>query len=272
MNFEKEVTDYLSEKGYVRREKLIEDLIEKHSGDRGYSKPTIDRKLNKMIESKIILNPNYDELGKYNIEETDKRASYLIFTDTLKLKKHLDEILELLKSEDDIDKRLALKEIEYYKKKYVLDGSQLDSIIQNLDGEDQELIYELLLIIFDHIVNKKIKPLNEPDLLIKLRFLLKQKFKVPPTHGSPKKYIIRLLGYYDDELVIEQLIKDAKTVKDLSSDRSCYTVNETSNVIEKHRTELFNLQRELAKEGKDEAVLFVSDIRRQAMKNLGILD
>lgn len=65
-------------------------------------------------------------------------------------------------------------------------------------------------------------------------------------------------------------MEDARILKDLSSIENVYNTEYTANLIEEHREELYKLEEELAIEGKENASQFVSNIRTDALINLGL--
>lgn len=275
-DFEAEIKQYLTKKGYVRRKQLIEDLKKKHEKDSGYSLKSINRKLDDLIDQKIITCLKHSDFGKLGIEETDKRASYLTLIDSSKIKDHMDKVLERLGSGEPIKQKIALKEIDRYEQVYFLNPKQLDLVVTQFDEGidkgiiDDELADKLLLLLYRYILEKGIEPTHKTetiDLLVKLL----NKYPVPvSTYVNLRTHIIHLLGYYGHEAVIERFMEDARTLQDPFSVETDYDTEYTANLIEEHREELYNLEEELAIEGKDNALRFVSNIRTQALINLGL--
>jgi hypothetical protein len=235
-----------------------------HSNDYGYSKKSIDRKLANMTKAGILTSLKYNELQKYGIKETDKRASYPIPKKTLKMKEDLDKTFSYLDSSDVTTKKLILKEISRYEIKYVLDPYQLDILAKHLDTESDELVDSLLEILFRYITKKDIEPSNTENFLEILKSIL-QHYKVSPDeYPMLRRHITWLLGYYKDSFVIDQLKMDAETLEDPSSVKCDYCDPLIAPFIEEHSHELFNFQMELRSKGKEKASEIISQIKDEA--------
>ncbi|MHC1754520.1 MAG: hypothetical protein AB9861_03660 [Methanosarcina sp.] len=275
-DFDTEVKNYLTQKGYARRRQLIKDLMEIHKNELGYSLKSINRKLDKLKNQGIIIRLEYSDFGKLGIEDTDKNASYLTLKNISKITEHMDKILERLDSEEPMKQKMALKEIARYEQTYVLTPVQLDLVVAQFDKNidkgniDDELTDKLLLLLDRYILKKDIEPTNKAktiDLLVKLL----DKYPVPvSTHVNLRTHIIYLLGHYGHKAVIERFMEDARTLQDPFSVENVYNTEYTANLIEEHREELYKLEEELAIEGKDNASQFVSNIRTEALINLGL--
>jgi len=281
MEFEEEVILYLNKNGKMRREKLIEDLIKQHtrtnesghqSIDSGYSKPTINRKLNAMLKSGEILSLDYKELQQYGFQEDDKRAKYLFTQEGLNLKGHIDKVLQLLTSGDQIDKQMALKELNRYEKLYSFDESQLDLIVQNITSADAELTNKFLITLKDYIINRGKEIGDKNSLLKTLRDVL-DKYSEPTGKNKVIRSIaILLLSHYKDAYIIEQLIKDATTLTNPLEVEENYDPSSIAELIISNPSRLFDTERQLMKEGKEDSAQFVSNIRAKAMMHLGMYD
>lgn len=275
-NFDKEVKDYLMQKGYVRRRQLIEYLIKKHENTRGYSLKNINRKLDNLTKQGIIVRLKYADFKKLGIKDTDERASYLTLKDISKIKKHMDNVFERLSLEEPIKQKIALKEIARYEQTYVLTPEQLDLVVTQFDkgigkdNIDNELANTLLLLLNISILKKGIEPTNNKKTISLLVKLLDKYPDPSATNVSIKTHIIHLLGHYNHKAVIEQFIKDAKILQSPFSVESVYNTEYTANLIEEHREELYELEEELAIEGRDKASQFVSNIRGNALEILGL--
>lgn len=261
VNFEDEVAELLAEKGRIRRAQLVNDLLEGHKGERGYSLKSINRKLDQMIKTEFLISLKFKDLQKYGIEETDRRASYLILKKSLKMKEDLDKIFSYLDSgEPDVQKQV-LEELARYKEKYVLDPHQLDVLAVHLDSKDDELVNDLLDILFKYITEKGIEPSNKEKILENLRALLKRHKKSPIENPNLRRRVTGLLGYYRDSFVIEQLKEDAETLEDPTSVSSDYYSEFIAPLIEEHSLELFNFQMDLKLRGKGKASELISRIK-----------
>jgi len=228
--------------------------------------------LKKIAETGFIEILDSKQIKKYGIEESDGRVKYIVMKENKEITNHVDSIFKLFDEGNSEDKLAALFEIDSYKKVYVLNPLQLDVLAKNLNKDDIELTYQILVILSNHIINKNIHPSNIPVLLDKLRPLLAESFSLLQKRPALRGHVIALLGMYNDKAVIDQLIEDARTMEDLSDVKDEYDKRYTARVIENHRTELFNLERELRTDGKDKNTKVLSQIRNQAKKNLGIAD
>lgn len=272
-DIDNEIENCISKKGFVRRIQLVKDLMNKHPNERGYSERTINRKIDKMIKLTIILNIESEkELKRYGIQKKDGRAKYLTLKRSTDIKEHLDTVFQLFSSEDYVDQKEALIEIENYSKRYVLDPIQLDVLVQNLDNENTDLIDHLLRILYMYITNKGKEPQKKIVFVDKLKSLLKRYPEPVREYKNLRTHIIHLLGLYNDESVIDQLKIDAGTIQDLDSIENDYVHKFTALIIEKHRSDLFDFKRKLRNEGNDKGAQFIATMRYQALINLGIAD
>jgi hypothetical protein len=275
-DFDTEVKNYLIQKGYVRRRQLIEDLMKAHKNERGYSLKSINRKLDNLINQEIIISLKHSDFEKLGIEDADKRASYLTLKNISKIKEHMDEILERLASEEPMKQKMALKEIALYEQVYVLTPKQLGLVVKQFDKGidkgtiDDDLANTLLLLLNTYILKKGIEPTNKTET-INLLVKLLDKYPSPVSRQvNLRTHIIYLLGHYGHKAVIERFIKDARTLQDFSPIENVYSTEYTANLIEEHREELYELQEELAIEGKENASKFVSSIRSDVLIFLGL--
>lgn len=273
VGFEVEVVNYLSENGYSRRRQLIAYIRSLHPNpdtnpdDRGYSPKTIDKKLANMHKAGLIITlKEPEELEKYGVEKEDGNASYVFVRNAAERKKHLDDVFELLKTGDDIDKKMALTEIKRYRNRYVLNPNQLDVLVINLTSKDAEIIDGILTILFESIVNKEIKPRKKTNLLEGLRALLQRYPEGHKNYSNLRPFIIKLLGYYEDKTVLEQLKKDIRS-GNLSAFKNDYMTVFTAKVIEEGRTELFNLENKLRKHNDKNTAEIISKIKDEAEAN-----
>ena len=272
IDFDTEVIDYLSKRGYVRRRQLLLDLMDIHKNDSGYSEKSLNRKIDSMVKRQIVTILKYEELHKFGIGEDDKRSSYLTLKKTEKIKEHIDNVIEKISSDNPIQQKMALKELERYGKQHVLTPKQLDILVSQLDTEDIDLIDHILRLVYTYIDKKNIEPSNKSETVMMLRTLL-NKYPGPlPRHKNLRTHFIYLLGHYKDNAVIERLKKDAEeldTPRDVIHDYESYY---TANIIEEHREELYDFEEELRLEGKEESAQFIAEIRVRAMIHLGMHD
>ena len=265
VEFNVNVENYLHKKGPVRRETLINYLIEAN----GYSRSSVERKLTNLKKQGVIVVLNTkEEFDKFGIKEEDKRSAYITTKDSFERKRHIDKVFEYLENGDDIDIESALAEIKRYEKLYVMDSKQLDNLVTILgDTANVKIVDNILSIIYKHVIIKEIVPSDEENLLQVLQNLL---YKFPeghPNHSMLRRHILRLLGYYEDRAVIEKLIKDTENGQ-LSQFKNDYLTNFTSKVIEEGRIELFELEIKLRKTGDKNTAETLNKIRNYAIENL----
>ncbi|MDA0525462.1 hypothetical protein [Methanococcoides alaskense] len=269
-DIEKAIRDSLKESSPVRTKELIEDIKKL-----GYGESTIYKHISEMNDISII---KYKKLKEFGIEETDGRAVYIMLKKAAKLKEHYESILKLLESENSIERNLTIKEIYEYYKNRGLNQFELDKLIiilnlthENLDKNiveilDVESINVLLSIFHECFIDKKIKPDNVAALLDTLKSLLKKFPKKQENHPDLRRNIIRLLGFYNDEAVIEQIKIDATNLEDPSSVENDYYFDFDSNIIEEQITALFNFEMELRKDGKVKPAGFINRIKYYSQK------
>ena len=235
LDFDTEVIGILSNTAFVRRGQLIQTLMNRHKRDSGYSEKSINRKLDSMVKRGIVINLRGDALKKVGIRVDDGRASFFTLKKTEEIKKHIDTIIGKISSNNPIIQKMALKELEKYKKQYTLNPNQLDILIAQLDTEDIDLIDHILRLVYTYIDKKDIEPYNKLEAIKMLRTLLNKYPKpLPHRHKNLRTHFIYLLGYYKDSAVIERLKKDAEELDNLH-EMEDYDSNYTAHVIEEHR-------------------------------------
>ncbi|WP_157198707.1 hypothetical protein [Methanohalophilus mahii] len=206
-NIEAEIIDLLSKEEYFRRSRLIN-----HFKAKGYSKSKIERALVTLKESKkISKGKGLEDFKKYGIDETAENASYFLLKKTTVLKKHIEEVTSLLKSNDSQDRKDAISELSLYKSKYNINKVELKAIIDAFTDEsnkteelDKNSIGVLVNIVSNCILADGIEPDRETRLVEWLKRLLEdyhQKYK----SESLRRNILHLLGNYKESVVIDQL-------------------------------------------------------------------
>ena len=271
VDFETTVIDYLSQHRYVRRERLIKDLMKSHPVETGYSEASINRKLANMRKAGLILIlKKQKDLERYEIEKEAGNASYILAKNAFEIKKHYDYVFSkyktddiILKKDDIIHKKIALKEITRYGMSPFLSPGYLNIMVLDLDYEDDDLINSLLELLYIQIINKGTKPGDKEIFLEKLRNLLERYSEGHADYRMLRCHIIWLLGYYNDRTVLKQLIKDAESGK-LSTFQNDYMHKFTARVIEDSKTELFDLEIELKEKRDTETVKILDEIRNEA--------
>lgn len=276
-NFENEVLDFLNKKGGATKDELVKYLQAKHPDgngyERGYSSKNLDTRLGKLVDQGILLTiQDQEELNRFGIKKKDGRASYYFSKTSTEIKDHVDFVFNHFDKGDSEDKLAALAEIDSYKKVYLLNPLQLDVLVRNLDEKDIELSYQLLVVLHYYIIEKDIKPNDTSSLLSNLKDILANYPPLSQKRPALRGFIIALLGVYNNQAVVDQLIEDANKIEDLSSVKDEYDKSYTARVIEKYRTELFNLERDLRKNAREKNAKILSQIRYQAKKHSGMVD
>jgi len=257
----------------------------KASEENKKSKRTIQRRIENMKkEGGPIVVATEEQLKRYGIKKTDDekkddektddekkddektdngkkdgRAKYLTLKETIERDSELDKIIDSHIKGDDIDQKMVLREINRCKN-YILLPNQLNALILNLDNKNAELLEGFLRILHEYITKKEIKPGKEPILVEKLKGVLKRYQEGNEKYPMIRTYVIRLLGDYDGNAVIEQLIKDSEAGR-LSKFKNDYYDWTTVKVIKKSRIKLFDLENRLRKKGDTETADILSDLR-----------
>ncbi|MFA6462034.1 MAG: hypothetical protein WCV90_07255 [Candidatus Woesearchaeota archaeon] len=272
-DFKTNVEEILFKLPVIRREKLVSQLVELNKGIIGFSKPTVESNLSKMVEEGLLKRLTTEEaLQIFGIKNEDKRASFITLTISYGIKEHIDLIMKYLENGSPIEVKMALKEIEIYSKRYALSPKQLDILVKNMSTKDFELLDMLLRITNNEVFKKGIEPYNTSKFIEILKSLLKN---IPPKireYPNLRTHIIFFLGKYEQDIVIDQLRKDATNLESPEIVQNDYIHSPTAKIIEKHRTELFNLELQLRKDEKKGAAQFISQIRFKALTLLGISD
>lgn len=274
-------TDFVDEVGkafqnrpHIRKKVLIESLAHAHSDIVGYDEVTLEKKINDLCDNGILVRIEGKELEQYGIKESDRRATYLVFKETTEIKKHFDEVSKLLDSDKIDDIEVFLREVNSYNvMRYLLNDSQLDKLVEKLEIKNDKLRSDILHLISDHI-NRGVQPSDIGQIRDVLGRLLKEYPLETYKQYNMRGMIIELLGYYSNDIIIKQLTKDAEELNAnydnnlFNALTKTYSSQVLAEQIEKHRTELFNLQQKFSKEGKTNSVNFINNIRTNAIFNI----
>lgn len=183
---DQELNICFSKRDIINRKKFINYLEKKRLDEngknkRGYKRDNINQRLNKLIRDGIVKSIKSSDFERYGIQETDNRVAYLILKEkydiyqrAFNISNNLDTIFKDIENNDIKNKIDALKEIEDYKKVYLMKPEQLDVLVKELTEENNDLIDLILKIISYNIFDKKIEPDNKNKLLKQLRSLLKR--------------------------------------------------------------------------------------------------
>lgn len=260
------ILQYLSTHPPTRTSRLVRDVMEQHIGERGFSEPSLYRAVRYLTTTGKIAKIQNPDLLTYGIKEPNNRAVYL----TLKLfadrKKHLDTLFGLLSGDNTSDIRMVLDEIRLYRDKYILTPKQLDSIVTLLT-KDADIAKAATDILNDYFIIREITPFDKDRFRVLLRASLTQFDIRLPQNAQMHNHHIRMLGKLRDGGVVSQLIEDARNADDFESLKSDYLTKYTAFIIESHRTELFNLERELRKGDRVKEADILSEIRKYATEH-----
>lgn len=272
VDFDVEVVNYVYENRFVRRRQLLDYLIESHKEDRGYTRPSVERKIARLTKNGTLVIVKHPELEKYGIYEEDKRASYLSLNEILDTNEYLDTLFSYFKSDDKYDKNSILNEIDLHKDIYSLTREQLDVLVNNLSTSDEKLLLHLIRILKEYILDRDTTPTNKEQLLKYINVILGNFSGMSKAHEDYRTGLIFILGYYNDPSVIDWLKHDLENIiDDKHFDKIKYDYGNayTARVIERHKLELFNLINDLKKEGKDEEARLVYNVKHEVAKLLG---
>ena len=248
--FENEAIILLQKNIHMKKEEFIQTIVKENENKIGFSRPTAYKKLADMIANEDIIQLKPEEWLNYGIEEKDQRSAYIILKKSTEIKKYLDSIFSLLITGDEIDRDVILKEIESYKKQYSLDATQLNTLIDLLDSGDTLVLEAILRIIYEWIVKFKRSPNNKEKLISSLKRTLENHQEIKANSGNLRRHTIALLGWFKQDVVLEQFVKDVRNSKNPSSLEGEYLSEFVAEIIEKNRKILFDLEREMFKEAQ----------------------
>lgn len=273
VNFDVEVVDYVRKNRFIRRSQLIDYIIKSHGGERGYTRPSVERKLARLTKIGSLVIVKQPELEKYGIYEKNKNASYLSLEEIVNLNDYLDTLFSYFESNDpDYDKNSILNEIDLYTDRYSLTREQLDVLVNYLYTNDEKLLLHIIRILNEYIIDRNITPTNKDPLLKSYSGILAEFAGKSKTLEGYRRGVIFVLGHYNDDSIIDWLKEDLKSLKD---ENTFNTIKEdygnvyTARVIDKHKLELFNLINQLKKEGKQEEARLVYNVKHEVAKILG---
>jgi len=254
MNIDTEIIEILENNGVIRRRDLIQMLMLGHPNERGYTLPTLNRKIKQLKYTGQILEIDSDQYSNYEIPTSKKRATYFVLNSVDDYRKFIDEILPHLKSNNEAAILATLNEIERYREKYRLNPTQLNSVVLALDY-DHIIVEKALWILFYHLYaenGKTIKPSDTDVLIKKLKDVLSRFGGDDDFNSNIHQRCLDLLGLLKDPNVVDQLIKDTKTLKKLLAVKSHYEGRFTGESIETQKKVLFELEIELRTTKSDE--------------------
>ena len=274
-NIEKEIVDYLEENYTVRTSDLIETIQKKHTTtqnfiERGFNEKSLYRKIRKLKDDGLILEIAPDQFSIYGIQDSDKRAKYLVLKKVDERRKFIDGILLFLKSKDEGDVIAALDEIDRYRGRNHLNSKQLTQVVIALKSTNTRIIEKSLWIFYYYMNNLKILPSDINLLREQLKKVLYRFCRDEIISGNIHHYCLIILGMLKDPAVVDQLMYDAKSLKRLTAVSGRYREPLIANAIEAQRATLFEFERKLRKTKSNKSVDhsqiadIISEIRSQA--------
>ncbi|AFV22384.1 hypothetical protein Mpsy_0171 [Methanolobus psychrophilus R15] len=278
VDFDVEIVKYVRQNRFVRRAQLIEHMMNVLQRTRGCSRPSVERKLARMTKNGSLVIVKHKDLAKYGLHEEDERASYLTLKEIFNINEYLDTLFSHFESDDEYDKNSILNEIDLYKDTYSLSRKQLDVLVDSLLITNEKLQFHILRILKEYILDREITPTNKEGLLKSLNELLGKFAGVSRDHEDYRTGMIFILGYFEDDSIINWLKYDIElnfafrkeideaTFKKIKDD---YGSIYTAWIIDKHKLELFNLINDFKKEGKNEEARLVYNIKHEVAKLLG---
>jgi hypothetical protein len=132
----------------------------------------------------------------------------------------------------------------------------------------------LLELILNNIYRWRVRPLDKDRFLRTLREVIREyptdSYKQP---FNPKPELLYILGMYNDMEVIDSLKRDAEVNSNeiLNAVKPTYGLKFTANIIDSHKEDLFEFKMKLERENKNEAVIFLEDVRRTAKSEANFL-
>ncbi len=260
------IIQYLSTHPPTRTTQLVRDIMEHHQGERGFSQPSLYRALKSLERCGRIAKVRNLDLRTYGIEEPSDTAVYLTLTTFAERKTHLDTVFEILSGGNAEDIKAVFDEIGLYRDRYTLTPAQLNRVVSLLDS-DAEIAEPALSILNEYFIGRDIPPADRPRFSDALRSCLTRFNKCTSPSSTVRRQIIKMLGKLGDEVVVSQLLEDARHSDNFESLKGDYLTVYTALVIESHRTDLFNLERELRKGGRTREAGYVREIREYAKEH-----
>ena len=160
---------------------------------------------------------------------------------------------------------MALEEIQLYEEKYTFTPDQLDAIV-GLLSRGIDVVHRAIRILYNYVIERGVDPINTSELRLELRSVL-SRFREDADHRPVIRQAIHLLGYYQDDAVIEQLKFDAPRFDGMASLKEEYMTLCTAKVIDDNWEDLLELQKELRKTGVERIVSALREIQKYALDN-----
>jgi hypothetical protein len=257
------ILEVINQIGYIRRKSLFEEVKKQN---KEVSSTTFNRAINRLSKLKEIITLTKKEYTRLGIFDKDNRATYLTTCRIGNKIKHYDQVLQLLNSEKDIEKKNALLEIESMMENVLLTPAQLSKLSNYLLKENIKISESIIRIIYNNILER----INFPSDLDKFQesiidFL--EKYDRKGISNNTKAYIIAILGILNNEIIIDFIKKEIKQYnQDFEAINSQgYTVWTVANIIEEYSDDIFNFQNSL---NDEKLSLTIFQLRKRAQENL----
>lgn len=256
------ILEFVAQRSPINGKELIQRLQRKF-GTRKFSEKNLYNVFSRMVKEGKLYVVDHEDLATYGLDKIDARGKYFILPEADEMRKFLDEIINSLEQTPPTNLNRKLREISLITNKYVLMPAQLDALVPILDYEI-ELAYKVLLILKGQIFDHNVHPRNEKELVKKLRRFLENN-RGNTTHRNAIDHAIELLGYYNDNALIDQLEYDAESFDDNLLRREVYTTPNVRKVILRNFRRLYRFQEALDEEGKENIAQHISYIRTFAV-------
>jgi hypothetical protein len=256
------ILEVINQRGYIRRKSLFEE-VKKQSKE--VSSTTFNRAVNRLSKSKEVITLTKKEYVRLGISDKDNRATYLTTFRIGSKIKHHDQILQLLDSKKDIEKKNALIEIESMMENVLLTPAQLLKLSNYLLKEDIKISESIIRIIYNNIFER----VNFPADLIKFQKIIidfLKKYDQKGISNNTKAHIISILGILDNSVIIDFIKKEINLKHEFEAiENQGYIVWAVAKIIEEHSEDLFNFQNSL---NDEKLILTIFRLRKKAQENL----
>jgi len=257
------ILEVITQKGYVRRKALIAE-VKKQSKE--ISLITFNRAIKRLSKLKSIITLTKKEYNRLGILDKDNRAKYLTTFKTGNKIKHYDQVLQLLDSKKDIEKKNALIEIESMMENVLLTPAQLLKLSGYLLKEEIKISESIIRIIYNNIFERINFPLDLNKFQNNIINFL-EKYDRKGISDNTKAHIISILGILDNDIIIDLIKKEVEQYKqDFEGiQHQGYSLWAVAKIIEEHSDDLFNFQNSL---NDEKLSLTIFSLRKRAQENL----
>lgn len=241
------------------------DLVRNVAERTGRGERTIYRRLEKLKREGAVCVLDSKTINvTFHYAAHDEKACYVVVSEMVGIFTHFDEILHDIENKDNEDILRVLDEVLLYKNSYLLNPVQLDGIVSVLQREIQ-IDYIALHILYEHIINHGVLPRNSTALLKKLRKMV-DRTSESGQYGPVRKWAIHILGYYNDDSVLEQLEYDSSLFEMRKDLYTLYTARHTAHVIACNPAALYRMIVGFKERGDDARAEYIDTIRRIALE------